>query len=274
MHIQEPMKALEENKMKFRWIGKEMWDMSKIPPGLQLYTLRNETKVDFFGTLKKVAEMGYKLVGFAGYEDIPAIEMKKALDHLGLGTVSSFVDINALEKDLNNQIQYALTLGVRYIITAAPKERFKDESEIQTLISSLRKIGRELKRHGLQFLYHPHDFEVEKIGGKRIIDRLLDSVGTDLMQLALDLYWAKKGGLDPKTALQTYKGLVPIIDIKDMDKKGDFTEIGGGIIDWPSIFRILKDVGVKYYFVEQDVSPHPLQSAKMSIDYLKSIGVV
>jgi sugar phosphate isomerase/epimerase len=137
----------------------------------------------------------------------------------------------------------------------------------------LKKVGREVKRRGMKFLYHPHAGEYEIRNGKRIIDRLLSDVGTDLMQLELDLYWAKKGGLDPKAALLTYKGLSPLIHVKDMDSSGSFTEVGSGTINWPPIFRILQDVGVKYYFVEQDVSPHPLESVKMSLDYLKSIGV-
>ena len=34
--------------------------MEKIALGLQLYTLRDEMAKDFVGTLKKVAELGYK----------------------------------------------------------------------------------------------------------------------------------------------------------------------------------------------------------------------
>lgn len=34
--------------------------MNKISVGLQLYTVRDECAKDFVGTLKKVAEIGYK----------------------------------------------------------------------------------------------------------------------------------------------------------------------------------------------------------------------
>lgn len=262
--------------MKFRRLGKEMWDMSKFPPGLQLYTLRNEIQIDLFGTLKKVAEMGYKLVEFFswGYGGIPADEIKKALNRLNLGVVSTYVSHEDLENDLQPQIEYALKLGVQYIVTGFPEERFRNESSIQGVISSLKKISKEIKQRGLQFLYHPHAHEYKQVGNRRIIDRLLEGVGTDLMKLELDLYWAKKEGLNPLTTLVKYKDLSPLIHVKDIDKNGDFVEVGSGIIDWPSIFRILKDVGVKYYFVEQEFSKHPLKSARMSLDYLRSIGVV
>ena len=37
--------------------------------GLQLYTVRDEAKKDFLGTLEKVATIGYRAVEFAGFFD-------------------------------------------------------------------------------------------------------------------------------------------------------------------------------------------------------------
>ncbi|MFC5471246.1 sugar phosphate isomerase/epimerase family protein [Cohnella suwonensis] len=261
--------------MRFIRFGSEWWDVTKMPPGLELYTVRDELKRDYWGTLKKVADMGYQLVEFAmGYGGIPANQMKRGLNDLGLKTVSTLVLIEDLENDLHHQLDYADTIGVRYISTFLPPERFKDEAAIQESVSTLKRIGREVKRRGMKFLYHPHAEEYEIRNGKRVIDRLLEGIGTDLMQLELDLYWAKKGGLDPKEALLTYKGLSPLIHVKDMDREGGFTEVGRGTIDWPPIFRILHEVGVEYFFVEQDTSPHPLESAKASLDYLVSMQAI
>ena len=47
------------------------------PVALQLYSLRNECKEDFEGTLKKVKEMGYDGVEFAGRHGKSAAEVKK-----------------------------------------------------------------------------------------------------------------------------------------------------------------------------------------------------
>lgn len=124
----------------------------------------------------------------------------------------------------------------------------------------------------MRLLYHPHAHEFEIRSGRRLLDRLLAAVGTDLMQLELDLYWVKKAGLDPAAVMLAYRGIVPLIHVKDADFNGNITEVGRGTIDWPSIFHVLKDAGVKYYFVEQDESPQPLESAKMNLDYLKLIG--
>jgi len=39
---------------------------------LELYTVRDETARDFAGTLRRVADMGYKAVEFAGYGGLSA----------------------------------------------------------------------------------------------------------------------------------------------------------------------------------------------------------
>lgn len=58
--------------------------MSRIPIGLQLYSVREDCAKDLPGTLKAVAKMGYEGVDFAGYYNYPAAELRTMLDDLGL----------------------------------------------------------------------------------------------------------------------------------------------------------------------------------------------
>ncbi len=252
--------------------------MSKIPVGLQLYTLRNETKDDFLGTLRQVAEMGYTAVEFAGYGDIPAVAMKKALDELGLKTVSSHVGYHLLKDELHQQIEYSLTIGAQYIVCPwLDGNLLKDETEFSNLMETFRAIGEECKRSGLAFAYHNHAFEFDKVDGQYILDKMYDSVDAGLMKAELDLYWVqKKAGEQPKEYLLKYKGRCPLIHVKDMadDEEKSFAEVGHGIINYPAIFDIAEEAGVQYYIVEQDACKRPpLESVQMSINYLKSIGI-
>ena len=66
--------------------------MAKPVVALQLYTLRDQTEKDFLGTNRKVAEMGYTAVEFAGYYNTPASELKAVLDELKLEAPSAHVD--------------------------------------------------------------------------------------------------------------------------------------------------------------------------------------
>ncbi|TXK77378.1 sugar phosphate isomerase/epimerase [Paenibacillus sp. N3.4] len=258
--------------------------MTKIPVGLQLYTLREETKEDFLGTLHKVAAMGYKAVEFAGYGDVPAKEMKKVLDDLDLTASSSHtiglkfdMDMKEIFALLDKQMEYNLTIGSHYLISSWSKiAMMNSKEEIGVFAAKLRAVGERCKQIGLQYCYHNHDFEFVKVDDQYKLDVLYNAVEADLLQAELDLYWVQKGGLDPKTYLQSFKGRCPLVHVKDMadDAEQSFAEVGHGIIDYPSIFAVAAEVGVKYYIIEQDICKRPpLESVKMSIDYLKSLGI-
>lgn len=59
--------------------------------GLQMFTVRDETAKDFRSVLRKVAELGYEGVEFAGYGDIPPEEMKSLLQELNLKAIGSIM---------------------------------------------------------------------------------------------------------------------------------------------------------------------------------------
>ena len=54
--------------------------------GLQLYSVGGDMARSVPETLKRVAELGYKQVEFAGYFGVDAKEMKRMLDEYGLET--------------------------------------------------------------------------------------------------------------------------------------------------------------------------------------------
>ena len=88
--------------------------LSKI--GVQLYTVRNQMAKDFDGSLKKIAELGFKEVEFAGYYNRTPQQIKTLLGQLGLDAPSAHVAIDALRNSLNQTIETAKTIGHRYLI--------------------------------------------------------------------------------------------------------------------------------------------------------------
>lgn len=252
--------------------------MSRIKVGLQLYTVRDQTAEDFVGTLEKVAELGYEAVEFAGYGGIEASEMKKTLDRLGLEAISSHVPMDLLENELDQQIAYSQEIGAKYIMCPiVDPAKYADEESFNRTVEQFQQIGEKIRSAGLQFGYHNHAFEFERLNDEYILDKLYAAVPAELLVAELDLYWIKKAGVDPKSYMLKYKGRTPIIHLKDMtgDERGTFAEVGHGIIDFPSIFEIAAENGVQYYIVEQDFCErHPFDSIKMSIDYLKEAGIV
>src|SRR5262245_15442596 len=85
---------------------------SKIPIGLQLYSLRDQCKTDLPGMLAAVSKIGYKGVEFAGYHGRTAKELRKMLDDNGLiacGTHTPYESV--LGDKLKETIEFNRTIG-------------------------------------------------------------------------------------------------------------------------------------------------------------------
>ena len=67
---------------------------------VQLYNFRNELARDYRGTLRKIAEMGFDGVEFAGFYGHSAEAVKEMLDRNGLVAVSSHVQFSLIENDM------------------------------------------------------------------------------------------------------------------------------------------------------------------------------
>lgn len=48
-------------------------------------------------------------------------------------------------------------------------------------------------------------------------------------------------------------------------------EVGSGDVDFKRIFANAKESGMKYFFVEQDGAPKPLENVANSYNYLKKM---
>jgi sugar phosphate isomerase/epimerase len=110
------------------------------------------------------------------------------------------------------------------------------------------------------------------VEGHRPFDFILSNTDKDLVKMELDLGWATKAGQDPKELFKQHPGRFPLWHAKDMDKVNKApAEVGTGIVDFKSAFDHAKDSGMKYFFVEQDQAPQPLQNVTNSYNYLKKL---
>ncbi|SDO61127.1 sugar phosphate isomerase/epimerase family protein [Halobacillus sp. SY10] len=242
-----------------------------IPIAVQLYTLRNETAADFAGTLRKVADLGFDAVEFAGFGDMTALEVKRLLDELGLKAASSHVPLDELKNNLPQVIEDQKTIGSQYVV--CPYIENRNEADYVQLIEDLKKIGDECRQHGLTLCYHNHDFELEPLpDGRKPLDAILEETDENQVQAEFDIYWLQKAGDQPSAWIDRYQGRTPLIHLKDMtlDEEQYFAELGTGGVDLDTVFVLGEKAGVKYWIVEQDESRRtPLESLEISMNYLK-----
>ena len=243
--------------------------------GVQLYTVRRELEKDFEGTLARVAALGYREVEFAGYFSRPPKEVKRVLARHQLTSPAAHFPLADWRGSLQGMIEAAHVIGHEYLLLAwTPPEERKSLDDYRRLADLCNGAGEQLKRAGLQFAYHNHDFEFAPTGGRIPYDLLLERTDPKVVKLEMDLYWIVKGGGKPVEYFERWPGRYPLLHVKDMDAtpKRYFTEVGRGVIDFKTIFARAGRAGVRHYFVEQDETPgSPFDSLKISMDYLKKL---
>ena len=248
--------------------------MTSLPIAVQMYTLREESEKDFAGTLKKVAELGYNGVEFAGYGGLTPQEVKGILDELGLQAVSSHVPLVEIEQNLTQVIEDQKVLGSKFVVCPFLMPDRRSEKDYQALISILDHAGEQCRRADLTLLYHNHDFELERLSdGRMALETIFDDTNSDNVMTELDVFWLTKAGQSPVEWLRRYKDRSPLVHLKDMtlDEEKFFAELGTGGVNLDAILNIGEEAGVKWWVVEQDLSRRtPFESIEMSINYLKS----
>jgi sugar phosphate isomerase/epimerase len=240
--------------------------------GVQLYTVRDQMKQDFSGTIAKVAKIGYREVEFAGYFDQSPPAVKQVLSDNGLTAPSAHVPYAQLTTKLPEVIEAAKTIGHEYIVCPFIVEEMRSgEDNWKKIAAALDAAGAETQRAGIQLAYHNHNFEFVPTEGKLPYDILLGNSDPTLVKMEMDLYWITKAGQDPMKYWNLYPGRFPLVHVKGMDKAGNFTEVGHDVIDWKNLFSHSEKAGIKHYFVEQDKSNDPFASIQKSFGYLRDL---
>lgn len=238
---------------------------------LELYTVRDETKRDFAGTIRKVAALGYKGVEFAGYGGLTAQEMKALLAETGLRAVSTHIGLQALEQDIAKEIAYCQEIGCTFLVLPwlAPEQR--SVATFRQLAPRLDAFGRQCREAGITFGYHNHDFEFEQHEGETLMDTLLATTDAALVKLELDVYWAAYAGINPSTLLQKHGGRIPLVHLKDMTPQRTFTEVGDGTLSIKDIVQVALANGTQEFIVENDAPTLPsLESARRSLENIRT----
>ncbi len=265
--------------------------------GVQLYTVRTEMKENLYGTLKKVKEIGYDGVEFAGLFGHTGAEIKEICQDLGLNPISAHVSYDDMMADPEGVLNEYKTIGCKYVVVPyLTEDKRPDKDCFGEVVKNIEMLSVVAKKLGMQMLYHNHDFEFMKLDGKYALEVLYDSVSADLLQSELDTCWVNVGGEDPAKYLLKYKDRAPIVHLKDffgeksedmyeligIDKKMptrpsnfEYRPVGSGVQDFPAILESAKKVGAEWVIVEQDKATMgltPMESIKKSFDYVKTIN--
>jgi sugar phosphate isomerase/epimerase len=277
-----------------------------LPLGIQLYTVGDDMQKDAPGTLKKIAEIGYKEVETAGFGSAgSAAALRKILDDNGLKCPSAHLtfDLN----DLNKAFDDAHALGCTYATSSVPRMMILQlpslsagstadraaamqkvisalsaplsSDELKRLIDAMNKVGAAAHAQGLTFASHNHTFEFAQVDGQPAIHYMISQTDPKNVVFEIDCGWAEVAGYNPVDLVNQYPGRIKMLHIKDFlqfekgaapggpnSPKG--SEIGQGVVNYKEIFAGMKGKGIQHIFVEQE-GPYSRMPAMQSaeVDY-------
>jgi len=244
--------------------------MNDLQVALELYTVRDEASRDFAGTLRRVAQIGYAGVEFAGYGNLNAQEMSALLAETGLRVAGTHLGLEALQgPQLDASLRYCKDIGCSIIVLPWLANEWRTLEGIRALAPRLNAIGQRCQEHGITFGYHNHDFDFARVDGIYLLDYLLQATDPSLVKVELDVYWAAYAGVDPVSYLQALADRVVLVHLKDMATDRSMTEVGKGILDMEQICAFARVHGL-WGVVEHDHPQIPsLESARISLEYFK-----
>ena len=85
-------------------------------PGLQLFTVRDPLAADPEGTLRRVADTGYREVELAGLAGMTAPAFQERLKRRGLAVPSIHAGYDSLRGDLDGVLREARTFGASFVV--------------------------------------------------------------------------------------------------------------------------------------------------------------
>ncbi|WP_047244894.1 sugar phosphate isomerase/epimerase family protein [Maribacter thermophilus] len=249
--------------------------------GIQLYSLRNQFKIDVSNTLGLINEWGISKIEGGGTYGMPLEDFKELLAQYNLKMVSVGADFGDLENDIDKVIKNAKDFGATYVMCAwVPHDDNKwDLKETQHATNVFNEAGRRLKENGLTLVYHAHGYEFRPYKNGTLFDYMAENA-TDFA-FELDVFWAQHGGADPLALMRQYPDKMKLLHLKDMEHgivgnntghEDDDTNVvlGSGQINIAGVVAEAKKLGIEYMFIE-DESSRVVSQVPQSLEYLKSL---
>ncbi len=246
---------------------------------LQLYSLRNEMKIDPVKYHQLISEWGISALEGGGGYGMSDDAYAKLLADNNLSVIGVGADYNQLTKDLQPIIDQAKKYDAKYVTcywiphTDGPISI----EEIKIATALFNAVGEELKKEGITFLYHPHGYEFAKNGKGVTFDYMLKNAKN--FAFNMDVFWVKMGGGDPLKIMKKYPGKFPVLHLKDRkngtpgskDGHGDVETnvvLGTGDIDIAGLIKESKKQGTEYLSIE-DESSRSVRQIPLSVAFIK-----
>ena len=236
--------------------------------GIQLYSVRDTLSKDYYGTLKAMADLGYKMVETITVPGVAAEDVAAWCKELGLSVSGTHTPAPFLQPDtLEKTIQDHLAMDCHLLII--PGHDLSTKDKVDAFIELVNHVQPILEKAGITLAYHNHSYEfLPNQDGQIVYDDILNRTK---MQLELDTYWAFNAEKDPVQVLEDLKERMVAIHIKDGVEGGKGFPLGMGKAPVKAVYAKAKELNLPMIVESETLTPSGAEEARICMEYLKTL---
>jgi len=248
--------------------------------GLQLWSVKDEIKQDFEGTLAKVAQLGFQGVEFAGefgpYKENPA-GLRAFMDKNKLQCAGAHVHFDQLTPErFDATTAFYKTLGCTSLVIPMDKRGASLDGSAQ-MSRELSALAPRLAAKGMRIGYHNHAQEMAGAVGSTPWDVIAQNTPSASI-LQQDVGWTTFAGKDPVAYVNRYPGRTVTTHFKAklaQGTTGGMPVIGQDRTDWVGLIQAVRKVGgTEWIIIEQEEYPNGMGQLETVAASLKGLQKV
>jgi sugar phosphate isomerase/epimerase len=234
--------------------------------GVELFSVRQELAADLFGTVRRVAKIGYEAVEFFSpyyqWDLAYAKQVRQLLDDVCLKAPSTHNSATVFTPEgLKKAIDLNVALGSNLIVMASAGKAATID-DWKRVAERLATASETLRPLGMRAGFHNHQTEFKAVEGTRPIDVIAKNTPQDFV-LQFDVGTCVEAGQDPVAWIKANPGRIKSIHCKDWAPgegadKGYHVLTAEGVVPWKQIRAAAESTGgVETYLIEQEGSRFP-----------------
>lgn len=202
----------------------------------------------------------------------------------GLSVVSVHEDLGTIKSQPDQVIEEAKKFGTdKIVITGMYRFDYSDKKAVRDLAQDLNGAGKNLKKAGIQLLYHNHNCEFRKVEkDKTAYDLLIEETDPAYVGFELDSYWPTEAGVSAIELMKRLGSRMKLYHINDRGTrlegtsmtpilKSDSMELGYGNMNLKELVAQALRADVDAIILESHknwVEKSPIKSLQVSAEFL------
>ena len=247
-----------------------------------------ETMEDFRKALDEMSIVGWDGFEYAGgwleryYDRTDELKALLAAHDMELTTYycsNAYIDPATAEGEMERakrKVDFLAEMECSLLLIDGGRKREEEntEEDFHTVVRAANRLGEITRSRGLISVWHQHWGSMFEY--KDAFYRLMDHTDPELVYFCPDTAQLALGDFDLVETFTRYLNRIRYVHFKDLDTNRRFIENGRGIVDFPTLWKILKDADYDgWIVVDLDYTSHPpMEASAMCKKYLNQfLGV-